>query len=204
MPVAANSSVNFTVSPHPWQRVGPGRIRWWTEIRPDEFDESFFDRLRSRVQQLNASGIYAGIYLFTGEWLNAFRCSGDGYPFTGSNNVNGIDDGGGIGSMTMTAPNVLTATQDAFVDKMIDTLNDLPNVLWIVSEKSPASSVWWNSHLIAHVRSHEATKPLQHPIGYGDLLLQTLLFMTAMLIGSLLLSGYLRQKHVGAAFRHAR
>jgi collagenase-like protein with putative collagen-binding domain len=169
MPVAANSSVNFTVSPHPWQRVGPGDASdGGLRFDLTKFNESFFDRLRSRVQQLNASGIYAGIYLFTGEWLNAFRCSGDGYPFTGSNNVNGIDDGGGIGSMTMTAPNVITAIQDAFVDKMIDTLNDLPNVLWIVSEESPASSVWWNSHLIAHVRSHEATKPLQHPIGYGD------------------------------------
>ena len=33
--------------------------------------------------------------------------------------------------------------------------------------KSPPSSVWWNNHLIAHVRSYESTKPLQHPIGYA-------------------------------------
>ena len=154
MPTTENSPPDLTVSPHPWQRTGPGIASdGGKRFDLTKFDQSFFDRLRSRVQQLNASGIYVGVYLFTGEWLNAFRCSSDGYPFTGSNNVNGIDDGGGIGSITMTAPNAITARQDAYVDKTIDTLNDLPNVLWIVSEKSPPSSVWWNSHLIAHVRS---------------------------------------------------
>ena len=53
--------------------------------------------------------------------------------------------------------------------KVIDTLNDLPNVLWIVSQEAPVDSKWWNGHLIALVRSYEAGKPLQHPIGYGAL-----------------------------------
>ena len=52
--------------------------------------------------------------------------------------------------------------------KVIDTLNDLPNVLWIVSEEAPAGSIWWNNHLIALARSYEAGKPLQHPIGYAS------------------------------------
>jgi hypothetical protein len=55
------------------------------------------------------------------------------------------------------------------VRKLIDTLNDLPNVLWIVSQEAPANSTWWNDHLIALVRSCEAGKPFQHPIGYGAL-----------------------------------
>ncbi len=69
----------------------------------------------------------------------------------------------------MTAPDAITAIQDAYVKKVIDTLNDLPNVLWIVSQEAPRDSVWWNSHLIALTRSYEAGKPLQHPIGYGVL-----------------------------------
>jgi hypothetical protein len=52
---------------------------------------------------------------------------------------------------------------------VIDTLNDLPNLLWIVSQEAPVGSRWWNDHLIALVRSYEAGKPLQHPIGYGAL-----------------------------------
>ena len=52
---------------------------------------------------------------------------------------------------------------------MVDTLNDLPNVLWIVTKKDPPSSAWWNDHIIAHLRTYEATKPLQHPVGYATL-----------------------------------
>jgi hypothetical protein len=160
--------LDFTVSPQPWQRTGPGIASDGREkFDLTKFNQPFFDRLRSRVQQLNTAGIYAGIYLFTGEWLNVFRCSHDGYPFTGSNNVNGVDDGGGIGSITMSAPNRITAVQDAYVNEVVDSLNDLPNVVWIISEESPSSSRWWNDHLIAHLRSYESTKPAQHPIGYA-------------------------------------
>ena len=106
---------------------------------------------------------------------NRFRCSSDGYPFTGANNINGVDDGydggaQGIGAITMNAPNAITAFQDAYVEKVIDTLNDLPNVLWIVSEEAPKTSTWWNNHQISHIRAYESTKPHQHPIGYGALI----------------------------------
>jgi len=170
LPTTANSPPDFTVGPHPWQRTGPGA---GTDGGPrfdlTKFDQAYFDRLRARVQTLNAAGIYAGVYLFTGEWLDDFRCSTDGYPFTGANNINGINDGGGTGSITMTSPDAITAVQDAYVEKVIDTLNDLPNVLWIVSEEAPINSIWWNAHQIAHVRSYESGKDYQHPIGYGVL-----------------------------------
>jgi len=63
----------------------------------------------------------------------------------------------------------MTAFQDAYVKKVVDTLNDQPNVLWIVSQEAPPGSEWWNSHLISLTRSYEAGKPRQHPIGYGVL-----------------------------------
>jgi hypothetical protein len=173
LPVVARNPPQFTVSPFPWKRTGPGKA---TDGGPKfdlaQFDPEFFDRLRSRVEALNNAGVYAGVYLFTGEFLNIFRCPDDGYPFTGANNVNGVDDGyksgsRGIGAVSMTAPNAITKYQDAYVDKVIDTLNDLPNVLWIVSEEAPAQSKWWNAHLIAHVKTYESTKPHRHPIGYA-------------------------------------
>jgi hypothetical protein len=83
--------------------------------------------------------------------------------------VNGIADGGGTGSMTMSAPNAITDIQDAYVRKIIDTLNDLPNVLWEPSEEAPDNSTWWQGHMIALIRSYEAGKALQHPIGYATL-----------------------------------
>jgi hypothetical protein len=70
----------------------------------------------------------------------------------------------------MNAPNAITAFQDAYVEKVIDTLNDLPNVLWVVSEEAPKTSTWWNNHQISHIRAYESTKPHQHPIGYGAVL----------------------------------
>jgi len=37
--------------------------------------------------------------------------------------------------MTMSARNSITDIQEAYVKKVIDTLNDLPNVLWEISKK---------------------------------------------------------------------
>jgi hypothetical protein len=163
------------VEPHPWQRTGPGLA---TDGKPKfdltKFNREYFDRARNRVQALAKAGIYVGVYFFTGEWLLRFRCPGDGYPFSGPNNINGVDDGYrdksfALSSVTMTAPSAITAFQDEYVKKLIDTLNDLPNVLWIVSEEAPTASAWWNEHLISLLRSYEKGKPLQHPIGYATL-----------------------------------
>ena len=138
LPTTASSPPDFSVTPQPWQRTGPGKA---SDGKPKfdltKFNQAYFDRLRDRVQQLNEAGIYAGVYFFTGEWLLYFRFPVTVIRFTGTNNVNGIDDGGGTGSVTMSAPNAITAIQDAYVKKVIDTLNDLPNVLWIVSEEAP-------------------------------------------------------------------
>jgi len=166
-------SPDFVVSPMPWQRTGPGTATDGAlKFDLTKFNPAFFDRLRSRVRTLDEAGIYAGVYLFTGEFLNIFRCPSDGYPLTGANNINGVDDGytggkKGTNAVTMNEPNVLTKYQDAYVEKVIDTLNDLPNVLWIVSEEAPPDSIWWNDHQIAHIRAYESSKPHRHPIGYA-------------------------------------
>jgi hypothetical protein len=177
LPSTETSPPDFTVSPFPWMRTGPGSATdGGLKFNLTKFDPAFFNRLRARVQALNGAGIYVGVYLFSGEFLLRFRCSTDGYPFTGDNNVNGVDDGyrGGpvesaVASVTMTAPNAITEFQDAYVKKTIDTLNDLPNVLWIVSEEAPPKSTWWNDHLISFVRGSEAKMKFQHSIGYAAL-----------------------------------
>jgi hypothetical protein len=162
-------------TPQPWLRTGPGKATdGGLKFDLNRFDQAYFDRLRTRVQKLREAGIYAGVYLFTGEYLGMRRCADDGYAFTGANNINGVDDhyssgGRGTGSISMTAPNAITAFQDAYVEKLVDTLNDQPNVLWIVSEESSQDSVWWNKHHIAHLRTYEAGKPHQHPIGLGTI-----------------------------------
>jgi hypothetical protein len=158
-------------------RTGPGLATdGGSKFDLTKFDPAYFARLRTRVDTLNRAGIYAGVYLFTGEWLLRFRGPGDGYPFSGPNNVNGVEDGyrggraeTGLASVTMTATNAITDVQDAYVRKTLDTLNDLPNVLWIVSEEAPLKSTWWNNHLISLVKQYERGKPYQHPVGYAAL-----------------------------------
>ena len=157
LPTRAKASPDFFVTPQPWPRTGPGDA---SDGKPRfdlaKFNQAYFDRFRTRVQQLNAEGLYAGVYLFSGEWLLRFRFPGDGYPLSGSNNVNGIDDGGGVKSVTMSASNAITDIQDAFVRKLIDALNDLPNVFWIVSRKLRPVQ---NGGIIICLTSHAPTKP---------------------------------------------
>jgi Putative collagen-binding domain of a collagenase len=175
LPTTDADPPDFTVKPHPWLRPGPG-LATDGEPRFDltKFNPEYFDRLRTRVQALDKAGIYVGVYLFTGEWVLRFRCPTDGYPFSGPNNINEADDGyrdksSAVSSVTMTTPNTITGFQDVYIKKVIDTLNDLPNVLWIVSEEAPTASTWWNDHLISFVRAYEKEKPFQHPIGYATL-----------------------------------
>jgi hypothetical protein len=170
-----NSSTGF-----PWPRPGPGNA---SDGRPqfdlNSFNQAFFDRLRQRVIDLNNNGIYAIVELFDGLGLTSYRCSQDGYPFTSGNNINSISDGGGAGSMTMSAPNAITAIQDAYVKKMIDTINDQANVVWEISEEASSSSTWWEGHMIGLIHAYEKGgtfesvtypgKPLQHPVGYPTL-----------------------------------
>ena len=162
------------VKQFPWKRTGGSS---GNQVASDglpafdltQLDQTYFDRLRARVIQLQQNGIYAVVELFDGLELTNNRCANDGYPFTGGNNVNGVDDGGGEGSMTMNSPNAITGYQDAFVQKAIDTVNDQPNVLWEPSEEAPDFSTWWQGHMISLIHTYEAGKPHQHPVGYASL-----------------------------------
>ena len=158
------------MGPFPWQRTGAGNA---SDGKPQfdltQYNQAYFDRLLARVSQLQQNGIYAIVQLFDGLGLTNNRCAVDGYPFTGGNNVNGVDDGGGTNSMTMSGPNTITGYQDAYVQKVIDTLNGQPNVLWEISEEAPDNSTWWQGHMISLIRSYEVGKAWQHPIGFPSL-----------------------------------
>jgi hypothetical protein len=174
------------MSPFPWKRTGGTS---GTQVASDglpafdltQLDQTYFDRLRARVIQLQQNGIYADVELFDGLGLLNNRCSNDGYPFTGGNNVNGVDDGGGTNSMTMSARNAITDVQEAYVKKVVDSLNDLPNVLWEISEEAPSNSIWWQAFMIDLLHAYEgggtlsqtgemfSAKSFKHPVHYPTL-----------------------------------
>jgi len=67
LPLFEGSGPDLTVAPLPWRRTGPGKATdGGLTFDLTEFDQSFFDRLRSRAQALNHAGIFVGVYLFTG------------------------------------------------------------------------------------------------------------------------------------------
>jgi hypothetical protein len=102
--------------------------------------------------------------LFEGYGLQFCRISSDGYPFTGNNNINGIDDGGGTSSQTLNNPSI-TTIQEAYIRKVVDTVNDLDNVLYEIANESGPYSTDWQYHMINYIKNYEAGKPKQHPVG---------------------------------------
>jgi hypothetical protein len=51
------------------------------------------------------------------------------------------------------------------VQKVIDTVNDLDNVLYEIGNEGDLTSVPWQYHFIRFIKRYEASKPKQHPVG---------------------------------------
>ncbi len=152
--------------PFPWLRTGPGNA---TDGEPkfhlDRFNPAWFDRIRSRLIAARDRGIYVSVMLFQGWAVEFARLANDGFPLDGANNVNGVDAGSGFKAHTLENPAV-TARQEAYVRKIIDTVNDLDNVLYEISNESGSYSTAWQIHMIEFIKRYEATKPRQHPVGF--------------------------------------
>jgi hypothetical protein len=157
--------------PMPYERPGPGEA---LDGKP-KFDltrcnPAYFDRLRARVKAARDSGIYVSVMLFNGFSIEGKGNDGgdpwQGHPFNPRNNVNAIDGGGSRAVHTLTNPAV-TAHQEAYVRKVIDTVNDLDNVLYEIANEDTgtADDIAWQYHMIRYIKQNEATKPNQHPVG---------------------------------------
>lgn len=151
-------------APFPWRRTGPGTAR---DGKPrfdlTSFDQSYFDRLRARVVAAGQRGIYVSVMLFEGFDVQFYRQPDDGYPLDAGNNINGVS-APGVSSQDLSRPEV-TAFEDAYVRKVIDTVDDLDNVLYEIANEAGPYSTRWQYHLIRLVKEYEARKPKQHPVG---------------------------------------
>lgn len=155
----------FRWSPAAWRRTGPGLA---TDGLPrfdlGAFDEEYFDRIRRRTLRAGERGFYVAVMLFQGFAWQFDRTDDDGFPFDGRNNVNGVDAGRGGEAATLRHPRVVAA-QEAYVDRLLDAVGDLPNVLWEIANEAPASSTAWQRHLIRYLHDAESRRPLRHPVG---------------------------------------
>jgi hypothetical protein len=183
-------NVHFYMTPQPWARTGPGVAK---DGKPkfdlERFDPAFFERLRERVVAAGEQGIYVSVMLFEGFSLHLTQPPDnvEGHPFHAANNVNGI----GIASIddyqVLPLDPRVQALQEAYIRKLVDTVQDLPNVLYeVANESSGGGSVdrefaeqlglggataWgdstpWQYRVIDTVKRYEEKRGYQkHPVG---------------------------------------
>jgi hypothetical protein len=174
------STAKISFDPLPYQRKGPGTaLDGGRKFDLSRFNQAYFDRLRSRVVEAGQHGIYVSVMLFQGFSSQRKNIGGGnpwtGHPFNVNNNINGIngdpsgnDNGEEVHSLIVPA---ITSLQETYVRKVVDTLNDLDNVLYEISGDAPVSSRDWQYYMINYLKSYQATKPKQHPIGMSYLYL---------------------------------
>lgn len=159
--------------PLPYKRSGSEKaLDGKKKFDLSRFNEAYFRRLRSRILAARKRGIYVGVMLFNGFSIEMKGDVGENpwiaHPFHVQNNMNGIDGdpqgrGDGRDVHTLNIP-AITAIQEMYVRKVIDTLNDLDNVLWEIVNESHAESTSWQYHMINLIHAYESTKAKKHPV----------------------------------------
>ena len=167
---ARKDVTTFYVTPHPWLRCGDGKaLDGKPKFDLTKFDPAYFERLRRRVDAARKKGIYVSIMLFEGWAMQRIEDSWKLHPFNPQNNINGINgdangDGKGLEVYEL-AVSAVTEIQKAYIRKVIDTVNDLDNVLYEISNENHPDSTQWQYAMIRYIHDYEKSKPAQHPVG---------------------------------------
>jgi len=122
--------------------------------------------MRSRIIEAGTNGIYVSVMLFNGSEWEFETNPKDGNPFRSSNNINNVSCPATCPTDNSQMPGAVWTYEQAYIRKVVDTVNDLDNVLYEVSNEagSPYSDSWQAS-VIHYVKQYEATKSKQHPVG---------------------------------------
>ena len=191
-----------------YKRTGPGTASdGLLKVDLNQFDQPHFDQMRERLIAARDNGIYVLLMLFTteesngdpafsnpnttGSWDHTARSRWAFHPYNKLNNINGIDGGNRDNSAPAKTETLdhagITSLREAYIRKVVDTVNDLDNVLFEIANethngdpdatnvnpfgnvKSPygplAPIAWaWQNHMIDYIHSYEKTKPKQHPV----------------------------------------
>lgn len=154
-------------TPFAWPRTGPGTA---SDGKPrfdlDQFDDGYFRRLRDRIAAAGARGIYVSVMLFDGwDLANGYNAASGGFPMASGNNINGVATTPAE-ALSLDNP-AITARQEAYVRKVIETVGDLDNVLYEIANETDRSdrTVAWQYHMIDFVHGVEAARPVRHPVG---------------------------------------
>ncbi|MBM4259612.1 MAG: hypothetical protein FJ147_27405 [Deltaproteobacteria bacterium] len=144
----------YLTTPMPFVRTGPGLANdGLPKFDLTRFNQEYFDRLRNRVIAARNRGIYVTVMLF--DYIGSISWPWNMYNF--ANNINYVND-----NYTLTNPTI--TIEEAYLRKVIDTVNDLDNVIYEICNECPVSAKDWQYYLANYIKSYQATKPQQHPV----------------------------------------
>jgi hypothetical protein len=166
-------------TPNVYQRTGLGTaLDGKPKFDLTKFNQNYFDRLHARVIEAGNKNIYVSVMLFEGFSVGKKDGADNpwpGHPFNGNNNIQGINgdtNGDGEGYETQTLQNpTINNYQKAYINKVIDTVQDLDNVLYEISNESAElsgaySNKAWQYAMIDYVKSYETSQGYKkHPVG---------------------------------------
>jgi len=155
--------------PLPWARPGPGVAGdGGPRFDLNQFNQDYFNRLRSRCISAGNRGMYVSIMLFEGHAMQYAQDAWFSHPFNSGNNINGVSgDSNGDGSgleVQMLGNTAVLNLQKAYIRKVIETVNDLDNVMFEICNESHRDSLPWQKHLVNYIKSYESGMPQQHPV----------------------------------------
>ena len=140
-----------------------------------QWNEAYFDRLRKRIKEAGDVGIYVSVMLFQGWSQNRLETPGSDpweyHPLNPLNNINGVGksvknngfDDEKMGTLHSLNNGDVLEQQEAYVKKVIETINDLDNVLYEIINEGGTRE--WQYHMINLVKEIEKSMPKQHPVG---------------------------------------
>jgi hypothetical protein len=163
----AGNPSDWYIEPNPYARTGPGNaLDGKPKFDLEKFNEEYFTRLRDRVRKAGDQGIYVSIMLFQGWSSNKGWLGGkpwEGHPFHLGNNIqefNGNPQGNDGPQLDLAS---VRNYQAKYIRKVIDTVNDLDNVLYeVTNEGGNQDWDWW---VVKTVHEYEKGKPKRHPVG---------------------------------------
>jgi hypothetical protein len=162
------------LTPTIYARTGPGTaLDGGRKYDLSKFNQAFFDQLRARCLAARDRGIYVQVMLDSSETARTEppgNINWPVHPYNAANNINGINgdpDGDQWGYEIFSLQSAaLTALNERYARKVVDTLNDLDNVLYEIVNEANHDSRDFQYHMVNYIRSYEAAhKPKRHPVG---------------------------------------
>jgi Family of unknown function (DUF6298)/Putative collagen-binding domain of a collagenase len=154
-------------APLPYMRTGPGTARdGLPKFDLTKFNPAYFERMHSRIAEARDRGIYCAVQLFQSFSERKKDDSCDpwvAHSYNGANNINHFDaEKPGTGTVDLQRSDV-REMQAKYLQRIIDTVADLDNVLYeVINEGGNKDWDWW---VVDFMHQHEAEKGKVHPVG---------------------------------------